>query len=131
MFKLKAPKPQRARIREKLKITDSKKYEYVLTTQKDLVEPDKINIVFSEEDLPKIAKLLDAIVKGEDVYINGFNQQGQKHIESRRIQYFTIEEDEVMAVVNSIKFMVKLKLYELEELLKDKYFIRVLSLIHI
>jgi len=125
MFKLKAPRPQRSRIREKLKIVDATKYEYVLTTDKDLTEPDKINIVFNEEDLPRIAKLLDAIVKGEDVYVTGVNEHGQKHIESRRIHYFTVEDDEVIAVVGKVHFIIKLKLYEVEEMLKEKYFIRV------
>lgn len=125
MFKLKAPKHQRARLREKLKIVDSANYEYVLTTDKSLVEDDKINIVFDESETAKIVRLLDAIVKGEDVYITAYNPQGQKHIESRRIHYFIIESDEVVAVLNQAKFDVKMKLYEVEELLQDKHYIRV------
>ncbi len=125
MFKLKVPKHQRARLREKLKVIDSSQYEYVLTTSAELIEPGKINIVFEEEDAFKIAQLLDAIVKTDDVHILGFNEHGQKQLESRKILYFTIENDDVMAVLSNSRYEVKMKLYEVEETLQDKYFIRV------
>ncbi len=125
MFKLKVPKKQRDKFRTQLRVGDSVEYEYVLTTDKDLIEDDKINIVFEEKDLEKVSRLLDLITKGEDLYITGYNEIGQKNIESRYIQYFTIEDDEVYAILSKVRFMVKLKLYELEELLDDKYFIRV------
>ena len=125
MFKLKVPKHQRARLREKLKVIDSSQYEYVLTTSAELIEPGKVNIVFDEEDTFKIAQLLDAIVKTDDVHVLGFNEQGQKQLESRKILYFTIENDDVMAVLSNSRYEVKMKLYEVEELLQEKYFIRV------
>jgi len=125
MFKLKVPKESRARIRNILKIVDSKKYEYVVTTQKEEIEEDKINIVFSEENAEKVNRMLDSIAKGEDIYITVESEEGLKHIESRRIHYFIIEDEEVMAVLLKNKFTVKMKLYELEEMLKNKYFIRV------
>jgi DNA-binding LytR/AlgR family response regulator len=125
MFKLKVPKHQRARLREKLKVIDSSQYEYVLTTEADLIEPDKINIVFNEEDTAKVVHLLDAIVKGDDVHVLGFNEHGQKQLESRRIVYFVIEQDNLIAVLRDARYEVKMKLYEVEEQLQDKYFIRV------
>ncbi len=125
MFKLKVPKEDRARIRNKLKIIDSKKYQYVITTDKDAVESDKINIVFSEDQAEKVNRMLDSIVKGEDVFISVEGEEGIKNIESRRIHYFIIENEEVVAILMKEKFIVKIKLYELEEMLGNKYFIRV------
>ncbi len=125
MFKLKVPKEDRARIRNKLKIIDSKKYEYVLTTDKDAIESDKINIVFTEEQAEKVDLMLNSIVKGEDVFISIETEYGTKNVESRRIHYFVIENEEVMAVMMKQKVLVKMKLYELEATLKNKYFIRV------
>jgi len=125
MFKLKVPKEDRARIRNKLKIIDSKKYEYVLTTDKDAIESDKINIVFTEEQAEKVNLMLNSIVKGEDVFISIETEYGTKNVESRRIHYFVIENEEVMAVMMKQKVLVKMKLYELEATLKNKYFIRV------
>jgi len=125
MFKLKAPRGIRARLRKKLKIVDSKRYDYVVTTDKEYVEEDKINIVFREEDAKKVNRILNAIAKGEDVYITGHNPRGMKHIESRRIHYFVVEQEEVYAILRDAKFRVRHKLYEVEEMLQDKYFIRV------
>lgn len=125
MFKLKVPKKQRETIRDKLKIANPIEYEYVLTTDKDLIEEDKINIVFDEEHVDKIVKILDLLAKGEDVFITGYNELGQKNIESRYVHYFTIEDDDVIAVLNKYRFIIKMKLYEVEALLKDKHFIRV------
>ncbi len=125
MFKLKVPKEARSRIRNKLKIVDSKKYEYVITTDENEVEKDKINIVFSEENAEKVNRMLDSIVKGQDVFITVEAEHGHKHIESRRIHYFMIENEAVKAYLKEHTFGVDMKLYELEELLENKYFIRV------
>lgn len=125
MFKLKVPKEARPRIKEKLKIVDSKHYDYVLTTDPSMTEDDKINIVFPEESVEKVDRILDAIVQGEDVYITGENERGIKHLESRRIHYFMVESEEVKAYLKNSVLSVKYKLYELEDMLKDKYFIRV------
>jgi len=125
MFKLKAPRGIRARLRKKLKIVDSKRYDYVVTTDKEYVEEDKINIVFREEDAKKVNRILNAIAKGEDVYIAGHNPRGMKNIESRRIHYFIVDQEEVYAILRDAKFRVRHKLYEVEEMLQDKYFIRV------
>ncbi len=125
MFKLKAPKESRTRLRNKLKIIDSKKYEFVVTTDKEYVEEDKINIVFQEEDAQRVNRILNLIAQGEDVYIVGHSSRGMKRIESRRIHYFVVEEEEVFAAVRDGRFRVRMKLYEIEEMLKKKHFIRV------
>ena len=125
MFKLKVSKHQRARLKQALKVVDSKKYDYVLTDDPNQVEADKINIVFSLDNIAPVRKMLDAIVKGVDTYITGYDEIGQKSIEARQVHYFIVEADEVWAVLNAARFSVKMKLYELEALLEDKYFIRV------
>jgi DNA-binding LytR/AlgR family response regulator len=68
---------------------------------------------------------LDLIVKGQAIYINGYNQYGQKRVECRDIQYIMTEQDDVYVVLQDTKLIVKMKLYELEELLEGKDFIRV------
>ena len=125
MFKLKVPKKRRETIKSALRIPETVDYDYVLTTDKDLVEKEKINIVFGEEDVDEINKLLDLIARGQDVYITGYNEIGQKNIESRYIHYFIIEDDDVQAVLKTTRFVVKMKLYEIEDLLANKHFIRV------
>lgn len=125
MFKLKVPKENRAAIKEALKIVEQQDYEYVLTTDKNLVEQDKINIVFSMNDLPKINRIIDGIVKGEDLFVIGYSDMGQKNLEAKLIQYFIAEADDIYASVQKKRYIVRQKLYELEEMLANHYFIRV------
>jgi DNA-binding LytR/AlgR family response regulator len=125
MFKLKTSQAEHKTIKERLKLIETPRYEYVVTDHKDLVEEDKINIVFNHAEIPKVNRLLDLIVHGEEIYITGYNEYGQKRVECRNIQYIITEQDDVLAVLHDSRLIVKMKLYELEELLQSKDFIRV------
>lgn len=125
MFKLKVKYDKHKIIKERLKLTETSNYSYVITDDKNLVEEDKLNIVFNHSDISKVKDMLDLIVQGESVYITGYNQYGQKRVECRDIQYIKSEQDDVYAILQNIKLIVKMKLYELEELLAKKQFIRV------
>jgi DNA-binding LytR/AlgR family response regulator len=125
MFKLKAPKSQKARLQDILNVSDSPQYKYVLTTDKSLSEPSKINIIFNEKDTDKVIEIIEALVKKEDIMIQVFNAVGQKQVSSTMIEYFIVENDEINAFVGQEKYAIKMKLYEIEELLSDKPFIRV------
>jgi hypothetical protein len=124
MFKLKTSDDKHKIIKERLNLTETKEYKYVVTDDKNLVEEDKINIVYNEADIPKINQLLDLIVMGEEVYITGSNEFGEKHTECRNIIYFMTLADDVYAVMHQTKLIIKMKLYEIEELLSNKGFIR-------
>lgn len=125
MFKLKVDESKHKRIKERLSLTELSTYDYVLTDDKSEVEEDKINIVFNEANLSKVNDLLDWIVKGESVYIVGFNQYGEKRIECRYIHYFEVEGDDVYGVLSNTRIRVTFKLYEVEDMLKHKGFIRI------
>lgn len=125
MFKLKVHNDEHKIIKERLKLVETPKYSYVITDDKDKTESDKINIVFNQADIPKVSQLLDIIVKGEELYIVGFNEFGQKSVECRNIQYIMVEGDDLIAHLHDTALIVKLKLYEMEELLQNKEFIRV------
>lgn len=124
MFKLKVSKSEHKVVKEKLKLTETPKYNYVITDDKNLVEEDKINIVFNHAETPKVSSLLDLIVKGEELFITGSNEFGQKNVECRNFYYFIVEDDDVYGVLGQTKLIIRLKLYEIEELLKAKDFIR-------
>lgn len=125
MFKLKVSRAEHKIIKERLALIETPRYSYVITDDKALVEDDKINIVFNHADLPKISTLLDLIVQGEELYIVGYNEFGQKNVECRNYQYFIVEADEVYGVLHDAKLNIKMKLYEIEELVAQKDFIRV------
>lgn len=125
MFRLKVKEEEHKKIKDRLDLFETPIYTYVLTDNKDLTESDKINIVFNQTDIPKISKLLDLIVRGEETYLVGSNEFGQKHVECQNFHYFIVEGDEVYGVLTKNRLLIKLKLYEIDELLKSKEFIRV------
>jgi DNA-binding LytR/AlgR family response regulator len=125
MFKLKVDANEHKMIKSELNLIESKKYDYVLTTNKNLVEEDKINIVFRRNETTKVARLLDLVVHGEDVFVVGTNEFGQKSVESRNFMYFIVENDDVYGVLHKTRLLIRMKLYEIEELLINKDFIRV------
>ena len=125
MFKLKVDAKEHKMIKGELNLVESMKYDYVLTNNKDLVEEDKINIVFRRNETTKVARLLDLIVHGEDLFVVGTNEFGQKSVESRNFLYFVVENDDVYGVLHNTRLLVRMKLYEIEELLINKDFIRI------
>jgi DNA-binding LytR/AlgR family response regulator len=125
MFKLKVDNDEHKIIKSELNLTETIIYDYVLTNDRELVEEDKINIVFQRNKLSKITRLLDLIVRGEDLFVIGTNEFGQKNVEARNFYYFIVENDDVYGVLHNTRLLVKMKLYEIEELLKEKDFIRV------
>jgi DNA-binding LytR/AlgR family response regulator len=125
MFKLKVSSEEHKTIQQRLKLVETPRYSYVVTDDKELAEDDKVNIVFPHAEIPRVSRLLDLIVRGEELYITGYNELGQKSVECRNIQYVIVEQEDVYVVLHDTKLIVKQKLYELEDLLQDKDFIRV------
>lgn len=125
MFKLKVNKEEHKNIQERLKLVETPRYTYVVTDDKEQAEDDKVNIVFPHAEIHRVSRLLDLIVRGEEIYITGYNELGQKSVECRNVQYVIVEQEDVYAVLHDTKLIVKQKLYELEDLLQDKDFIRV------
>lgn len=125
MFKLKVSEEKHKTISSRLDLVETSKYDYILTDDNSLIEEDKINIVFNVVDIPKVNKLIDLIVRGEDVFLTGSNQFGQKSVEARNFYYFIVEDEEVYGVMHNTRLLIRMKLYEIEELLLDKDFIRI------
>lgn len=125
MFKLKVNEEKHKNFSDRLNLVETSNYSYVVTNDKNEVEEDKINIVFSEVDIPRVNRILDWIVKGEDIHITGTNQYGQKMVEASNFYYFIVEGDTLYGVLHNTKLVVRMKLYEIEELLLEKDFIRI------
>jgi DNA-binding LytR/AlgR family response regulator len=125
MFKLKVKNGIQNDVKNRLRLTETPHYKYVVTDDKELVEEDKINIVYNSLELEKVSNLLTIISKGEEIYVVGYNQFGSRRVEVRNILYFIVENDDLICVLHDTRMIVKMKLYETEELLKDKSFVRV------
>lgn len=125
MFKLKVSKSEHKIIKERLNLVETINYNYLLTDDKELIEDDKVNIVFNSSEITRVTKLLDLIVRGEELYIIGSNEFGQKSVESRNFFYFIVEDEDVYGVLMNTRLLIKTKLYEIEKQLEHKDFIRV------
>jgi len=125
MFKLKISKGEHKLVKERLNMIETPKYDYVVTDDKELVEEDKLNIVFNHSDIPRVSKMMDLIALGEELYLTGSNEFGQKNVESRNFNYFVVDGDDVFGVLGNIRLLIRMKLYEIEEMLVNKNFIRV------
>ena len=125
MFKLKVKTGEHKILKERLELIETPKYSYVVTDAKDLCEDDKINIVFNQAEIPKVSRLLDLIVRGEELFVTGYNEFGSKNVECRNFLYFIVEGDDVYGVIGNAKLIVRSKLYEIEKLLENKEFIRI------
>ncbi len=122
MFKL---KPLNKELFDRLKLVENEEYKYVLTTDKELVEDDKLNIVFNEAQIHDMNKMLDLIVHGEEVYLTGHNERGTRRVEVRSVYYVETFGDDVYLVMKNARILTRSKLYQLEEMLKEKDFIRI------
>ncbi len=125
MFKLKVSKSEHKTVKERLNLVETPKYNYVVTDDKELVEDNKLNIVFNHAEIPKVSKLLDLIVRGEELHITGSNEFGQKSVECRNFYYFEVNDDIVYGILSNAKLVIRMKLYEIEEILLSKDFVRV------
>ena len=65
------------------------------------------------------------IYGGEEIFVIGSNEFGQKSVESRNFFYFIVEDEDVYGVLMNTRLLIKTKLYEIEELLEHKDFIRI------
>lgn len=125
MFKIKVKNFKKKYIEEILNVHDSTNYTYVLTDDKTFCEDDKINIVFSENNLENMKRVVRQLIAGESIYISVENSQGVKKINVRNIDYFEANDNEVLAVVGKERYYVIEKLYALEEALEGKNFCRI------
>ncbi len=112
-------------LKEKLRVVEKRTYDYLLTTDSKYCEAGKINIVFDEEMIDTVNKMLDLIVAGEDFYLHGYNQNGQRRVMAKNVFYIESISEEVYFVIPNDKLLVRHKLYELEEELKNHNFIRI------
>lgn len=125
MFKLKVDASEHKMLKNDLELVETIVYDYVITTDQSLVEDDKVNIVFNKNNVEKVSRLLDLIVRGEDLFVIGTNEFGQKNVEASNFLYFIVEDDDVYGVLHKTRLLVKMKLYEIEELLMKKNYIRI------
>ena len=89
-----------------------------------MVEKDKINIVFTLETMSKADELLKVVILGVELYLNLKCKEGITKVNVRDIEYFETLENDVYAIVGRNKYICDDKLYSLEQMLENKYYVR-------
>ena len=99
-------------------------YKYVITDDSDMIENDKINIVFPNVDAINEDIILDAIIKETDIILTLKKDGEVFKIPTKEIDYFESIDNVVYAKINRQLYSCQAKLYSLEEMLMKKHFVR-------
>lgn len=125
MFKIKTNNLDfKKEIESKYLIYSHDEYKYVITDSGEFIEEDKINLVFSINQINEMASILKSIINGEEISLNLKSKEGIKKVKVTDIDYFEALENDVYAISGKNRYLCDEKLYNLEELLKDHYFVR-------
>ncbi len=125
MFKLKIIGPNKKKLLEVLKVYETKQYQYIITNDPSYHEKDKINIIFYDDNIDDVIKIIKNLIRGEKYYLNLENSLGIKRVNVQEIDYFEAFDNDVFAIVGKERFYVLEKLYILEQNLSEKNFVRV------
>lgn len=125
MFKLKIIGPNKKKLLEVLEVYETKQYQYIITNDSSYHEKDKINIIFNDDNVDDVIKIIKNLIRGENYYLNLENSLGIKRVNVQDIDYFEAFDNDVFAIVGKERFYVLEKLYILEQNLFEKNFVRV------
>ena len=122
MFKVKS---KTKNLQTQLNLPDVTKYEVVITDDKSMMEDDKVNVVFPVSQIHEIEKLLVALYAKEPVYFSASNERGMTRLEASDIYFIESFGDEIHLHTANGVYRTNERLYQLEEDLKAKDFVRI------
>lgn len=122
MFKLKTDSNE---LKEALNIVDSSNYQYVVTDDLNMFEKDKINIFTDINLADETNDMLDTLAEGEKLYLIVNDVVGQKRVLVNQIQYIESIGDDIFVQMTEARFSVRMRLYQIEEVVMKKDFIRI------
>ena len=122
MFKVKS---KTKNLQSQLHLPDVTSYEVVITDDKSMMEDDKVNLVFPLSQLHEVEKLLPLLYAKEPVYFNASNERGTTRIEAADIYFIESFGDDIYIHNANEKYRTSERLYQIEEDLKTKDFVRI------
>lgn len=122
MFKLKSTNPEWIK---RLQIPSASSYEVVVTDDVSQIEADKVNVVFPASQIHEVEALLPLLYHKEPVYITGSNERGMTRVESQDIYFVESFGDDVFVSTKNTKLKTQDRLYQIEEQLAHKDFVRI------
>jgi DNA-binding LytR/AlgR family response regulator len=122
MFKLKTTNPEWIK---RLQIPKATQYKIVVTDDPAQMEDDKVNVVFPAGQIHEVETLLPLLYYKEPVYFSGSNERGSTRVESQEIYYIESFGDDVFLSLKNTKLKTSDRLYQIEEQLTTKDFVRI------
>ena len=125
MFKIKFDEISKKRIEQKLNVEESANPQIVLCACKEDIEEDKINLVFTMDQLESLSEniLFSSQVKKKT--LSGRTYRGMVNIEIQDIDLIQAYGNEVYTKIQDTRVDFSLKLYQLLEKLEPLGFIRI------
>ena len=125
MFKIKFSTQDAEKIKQVLGIQDEEPYEIVLCSSTEDMEPDKINLVFTMDQLPEMVNKIQFFSAVKKIYLNGRTRSGEVRVAIEDITYIESFGNDIYAYVGKETIELEHKLYQLVEELEPFGFIRV------
>jgi DNA-binding LytR/AlgR family response regulator len=122
MFKVKS---KTKNLQSQLNLPDVTRYEVVITDDKSLMEDDKVNLVFPLSMIHEAEILLPILVMKEPVYFSASNERGTTRVEAADIYFIESFGDDIHIHTANATFRTSERLYQIEEDLKHKDFVRI------
>jgi DNA-binding LytR/AlgR family response regulator len=110
---------------DRLQLPASTTYEVVVTDDKAMIEDDKVNLVFPASQIHQVETLLPWLYHKQPVYLSGSNERGMTRVESQDIYMIESFGDEVYVLTKDTKLRTSERLYQIEEQLATKDFVRI------
>lgn len=125
MFKIKMDEAAKKKVSEALHIQESDEYEMVLSDDANLMEKDKINLLFSLEQLSTLSRCCQFTSMGKYAKIKCTTPRGEVAVRIMDIDYIEAYGNDIYVVCGKQQFQMNTKLYKIEEAWKAFGFIRI------
>ncbi len=125
MFKIKFDEISKKRIKQKLNVEESASPLIILCANKEDIEEDKINIVFTMDQLDDLSESILFSSQIKKTTLPGRTYRGVVNIDIKDIDVIQAYGNEVYTKIQGTRVDFSLKLYQLLEKLEPLGFIRI------
>jgi DNA-binding LytR/AlgR family response regulator len=125
MFKIKLSKHKISDILTRLETENDENATYIISDDVSLLEKGKVNIVFDDNNLVDVKRLVSSLNKEKQSVLNLLTDKGNLRIYYNDIYYIQTYGNDVFLYTKNDNYLLKMTLYQLEELLSKYNFIRI------
>lgn len=125
MFKIKFETKTKELIKQKLHLSEENEYEIILCENIQDAERDKVNVIFSLDQLDFVEECIQFKKALNKIQINCKSERGEERVSLNDIYSIESFGNEITANLNKKKLQVSSKLYKIEDELFEYGFVRI------